>query len=395
MERYININEYLYDLPTDRIAVHPLQNRTDSKLLVYRKGDIQHEGFSSLPKFIGANTTLFFNNTKVIPARLHFSKDTGAIIEIFLLAPVAPATNMLQAMQAKHMCTWKCTIGNLKKWNPGLILKQHHADLTVDVELINREENLVTFRWNTDASFAEVVSSLGETPLPPYLKRNAEEEDKIRYQTVYAEQEGAVAAPTAGLHFTPEILSQLKSQGVIEDFVTLHVSAGTFQPVKVENAVEHPMHNEQIIITRENIETLLLPRQVIAVGTTSLRTLESTYWYGVKLLQDKAAEFRIEQNDPYTFNGILPSAHEAFQAILSKMEAEQVTSLMGNTSIFIMPGYSFRVVEGLITNFHQPGSTLMLLVAAFIGEHWKRVYNDALSMNYRVLSYGDSSLLLP
>ena len=393
----INIKEYTYDLPTERIAKFPLSAREQSKLLFFHKGNIQHNHFSNLPSLLPKNTHLYFNNTKVIPARLHFQKETGASIEIFLLNPIAPSSLMIVAMESKKSCTWKCTIGIQKKWNEGLLLKNEvNSNLTITAELVSRSENFVKLSWDGDLTFAEVVEQFGETPLPPYLNRQAEKSDKERYQTVYSKLEGAVAAPTAGLHFTPEILNEIKEKGIQSDFLTLHVSAGTFQPVKVEDATQHTMHNAQIIITQKNIESLLQPNQfVLPVGTTSMRTLESVYWFGCKLLKDPNAPFDITQDEPFRYGEKLPPKNEALKAVLKCMHANNTDQLAGSTSIFILPGYSFKICNGLVTNFHQPGSTLMLLVAAFIGDGWKEIYKQAMENDYRFLSYGDSSLLIP
>ena len=390
----ISINDYTYTLPPERIAVYPLANRDQSKLLVYDRGVIDHQIFSSLPGLLPADSLLFFNDTKVIPARLHFQKDTGAVIEIFLLHPVLPSSLVMEAMQAHRRCTWQCTVGNLKRWKDEPVVKTFHG-ITLQATLRDREEGLVEFEWATDHSFAEVVNLAGETPLPPYLHRKPEQADRERYQTIYSHHEGAVAAPTAGLHFTPAIFDQLKAKGIAHDFVTLHVSAGTFQPVKVENAVEHVMHNEQVVVTRGNLDHLLSGRYIVPVGTTSMRTLESLYWYGVKLLKDPEAVFTISQHEAYAAANRWPSRDEALRAVVAYMERNHLDLLTGETSIYIMPGYTFRVCEALITNFHQPGSTLILLVAAFIGEDWRKVYKESLANGYRFLSYGDSSLLIP
>lgn len=390
----ISISDYTYTLPPERIAVYPLANRDQSKLLFYDRGAIDHQIFSSLPSLLPADSLLFFNDTKVIPARLHFQKDTGAVIEIFLLHPVLPSSLVMEAMQAHHRCTWQCTLGNLKRWKDEPLFKTFHG-ITLKATLRDREEGLVEFEWATEHSFAEVVNLAGETPLPPYLHRKAEQADRERYQTIYSHHEGAVAAPTAGLHFTPAIFEQLKAKGIAHDFVTLHVSAGTFQPVKVENAVEHVMHNEQVVVTRGNLDHLLSGRYIVPVGTTSMRTLESLYWYGVKLLKDPHAVFTISQQEAYAAATRWPSRDEALRAVVGYMERNQLDLLTGETSIYIMPGYTFRVCEALITNFHQPGSTLILLVAAFIGKDWRKVYNESLANGYRFLSYGDSSLLIP
>lgn len=389
------IKDYTYELPQERIAKFPLAKRDDSKLLVYRNGIIEHSEFKKVVSYLPSNSFLVFNNTKVIPARLHFTKETGASIEIFLLHPLLPSTLVVEAMIAHPSSTWQCTIGNLKKWNEGTTLRKTLDDTTLEAILKDREKGIVEFRWNTDQSFAEIVSLSGETPLPPYLKRSAESSDKERYQTVYAHHEGAVAAPTAGLHFTDEILKAVEQHQLSTDFVTLHVSAGTFQPVKTEIASEHSMHEEQVIIRRETIVNLMEANKfIVPVGTTAMRTLESLYWHGVNLQNDPNAKFSIQQDTPYKIasNG---SRQEILTGILKQMDRKGVDILTGETSIFIMPGYQFKMCDGLITNFHQPGSTLILLVAAFVGEDWKEIYSQAMNNDYRFLSYGDSSLLLP
>lgn len=394
MSKIIDIGEYQYDLPADRIAIYPLKERDQSKLLVYRKGEINHAIFSQIGSFLPAKSVIFFNDTKVIPARLFFSKATGATIELFLLSPQGAEMN--QAMQARGSAKWQCTIGNLKRWTDGLLLKKETNKVRLTASLVNSTEGIVKFEWNPiELSFGEVLNHFGVTPLPPYIKRSAEPVDRERYQTIYSQAEGAVAAPTAGLHFTDKIIQQIKENETVTDYVTLHVSAGTFQPVKVSNALDHAMHEERIIVTKRNVENLLLEnRKIIAVGTTSLRTLESAYWYGAKLLDDWEAPFKIDKLDPYIDTTALPSKKESLQAILEMMSRKRVDSISGETSIYIVPGYRFKVVDALITNFHQPGSTLMLLVAAFIGEDWKKIYQQALDNDYRFLSYGDSSLLI-
>jgi S-adenosylmethionine:tRNA ribosyltransferase-isomerase len=391
----LNIDEYTYTLPADRIAAYPLDKRDQSKLLIYKSGTIIHEQFASLADHLPPESLLFFNDTKVIPARLHFQKETGAGIEIFLLHPVRPSHLLLDAMQAERTCTWACTVGNLKRWKEGTTLTKHFQGINLEATLQKKEDGLIRFTWDTSDTFGEIVGMAGETPLPPYLNRKAEGSDRQRYQTIYSHHDGAVAAPTAGLHFTGEVFNRLKEKHIATDFLTLHVSAGTFQPVKVKNAAEHVMHNEQVIINRKNIENLLLKEFIIPVGTTSMRTLESLYWYGTKLLDDAKAPFRIDQHDPYRLQGTLPSRNETLNAVLAFMNSQGKDSITGETSIYILPGYTFKICRGLITNFHQPGSTLMLLVAAFIGSNWKKVYESALMNQYRFLSYGDSSLLIP
>ena len=393
METFIDINEYKYNLPNEKIALHPLPERDQSKLLVFKNGLIEHATFSELDTHLPNDATLFFNNTKVIPARLIFKKETGAEIEIFLLNPLLPSSIISLAMEAKSTAQWHVSIGNAKRWNIGK-LQLHLDECVLEAELTDRENSIVTFNWQPINLSSEVISRIGKTPLPPYLKRELVLSDKERYQTVYSEKEGAVAAPTAGLHFTEQVLTSLRKKNITTDFLTLHVSAGTFQPVKVENAVEHVMHSEQIVVTRNNIENLInLKGKLIAVGTTSLRTLESLYWYGVKLQYDSKADFRIDQNFPYQKSVQNISREESFRTILAKMKKEEINHLIGQTSIYIMPGYAIKTADALITNFHQPGSTLLLLISAFVGSDWKNIYSTALENNYRFLSFGDSSLL--
>ncbi len=392
MDSFIDIEEYTYDLPAEKIAAYPLPQRDQSKLLVYRHGTITHARFDGLDEFVPGNAILFFNDTKVIPARLIFQKETGAEIEIFLLNPLRP-TLLAEAMQSSGTVQWQCSIGNLKRWNDGRVLVKQNETGALQARLINREEGIVEFAGPL-RPFAEVILSFGDTPLPPYIKRKAEPIDRERYQTIYSQASGAVAAPTAGLHFTKRVLDNLQHRGILTDFLTLHVSAGTFLPVKVRNAITHDMHAEQVIVSESAILHLLLPdRPVLAVGTTSLRTLESLYWYGVKLIDDPEAEFTIQKLDPYEARKITPTKEESFRAIADRMNRKGMKVLAGETSIYILPGYPFRVVDGLITNFHQPQSTLLLLIAAFIGKDWKKVYEEALEKDYRFLSYGDSSLL--
>jgi len=393
-----DLSTFNYHLPDEKIAKHPLANRDDSKLLLYEKGHISDKIFREAPDFIDEDTTLFFNNTKVIPARIHFQKETGAQIEIFLLKPILPIPIISTAMESTDDVTWECMVGNLKRWKEETVLYSILNDgkqkIKLEATLVNRSERLVSFKWdNKDYSFAEIVDLAGQVPLPPYLNRAAEPEDKPRYQTVYSKEEGAVAAPTAGLHFTDQILEQLKEKGVKESFLTLHVSAGTFQPIKVDDAREHPMHSEQIEVTIETIKDIAGSKHVVAVGTTSMRSLESLYWFGVRLINGNE-QFHIEKLELYQ-EGNLPSRTQVFQHICGWMTDKGIDKLSGSTEIFIMPGYQFKVCDGLFTNFHQPGSTLMLLVAAFIGEDWQKVYDHALQNDYRFLSYGDSSLLLP
>lgn len=388
----IKISDYTYDLPEERIAFHPLQERDQSKLLVYQNGNVQHSNFSKLSEFLPTNSILFYNNTKVIPARLIFKKETGAEIEIFLLDPVWPSPIVALAMNAKQTSRWHCTIGNLKRWKENSKLKIKNSKLELEATLVDREKSNVELEWTpSDLTFSEVVKLCGDIPLPPYIDRKTERADVERYQTIYSKEDGAVAAPTAGLHFTEKVFNSLKEKNIAFDYLTLHVSAGTFQPVKVQNATEHSMHEEQIIVTRQNIQNLLKEKAVVAVGTTSLRTMESVYWYGVKLSTDPTSKFLISQTDAYELKPV--DKAKALNAVLKKMDDENTDLLIGETSIYILPGYEFKTCDALITNFHQPGSTLMLLVAAFVGSDWRKIYSAALENSYRFLSYGDSSLL--
>jgi S-adenosylmethionine:tRNA ribosyltransferase-isomerase len=404
-EPTFSLEKFQYSLPEEKIAKHPLPQRDQSKLLVYHQGKISDNAFYQLPDLLPTHSTLFFNNTRVIPARLFFRKNTtgpdaGALIEVFLLQPVAPTPIIAQAMQATGYSRWLCMIGNLKKWKEGVLQQTidiNGTSFTLEARLEDRMNKLVSLTWPDPYTFAEVVEAAGQVPLPPYMNREVTAEDKPRYQTVYSKEKGAVAAPTAGLHFTEPVLKELGYRNFPMHYFTLHVSAGTFQPIKTQNIREHPMHAEQMVIPKKAIEVLLnQDKNVIAVGTTAMRTLESLYWYGVKLLKTEDTLFRIDKDFPYQFSAHhLPSLPAAVEAILQYMHQEKLSQLMGETSIFIFPGYQFKVCKGLITNFHLPGSTLILLVAAFVGEDWRTIYQHALSHDYRFLSYGDSSLLLP
>lgn len=390
----IRLTDYTYDLPEERIAKEPLQNRSDSKLLVYNYGEIIHSNFNQLDSFLSEDYHLVFNDTRVIPARIHFTKDTGALIEVFLLEPISPSNDVASAMLVKNKCTWQCMIGNLKKWKDEQILtKRISEDLTITAKVIDRENQQVEFSWEGNLEFVHVVEAAGKIPLPPYIDREVTYEDEERYQTIYSKHKGAVAAPTAGLHFDDLVMDKLKAKNINHDFVTLHVSAGTFQPIKVENAIEHKMHSEQIAINKATIENLITKDKIVAVGTTSMRTLESLFWYGIKLIKGDQ-EFFIEKLFPYQ-EDYQYSRKESLEAILHHMNENNMDIITGSTEIFIFPGYTFRMCDGLITNYHLPGSTLVLLVAAFIGEDWREVYKKAIANDYRFLSYGDSSLLLP
>lgn len=395
-DQIIRIEDYNYSLPEEKIALHPLEKRDESKLLFYQNGTIQHSIFKNITQYLPTNSLLVFNETKVIYARLYAKRATGGLIEILLLEPLFPATEMQQQLQSKHACTWKCMIGNKKKWKENEIISIEKEQFHLSLEWKNKEENIVHISWEEDYSFAEILHHLGEIPIPPYLQREAEEKDKTVYQTVYSKNEGSVAAPTAGLHFTSEILQQLENKGISKAFVTLHVGAGTFLPVKTENALEHEMHREFITVSTTTLEALIHENKtIIPVGSTSMRTLESLYWFGVGLITQTLTEFQIPQYFPYQFEKEnLPTYQEAFQAVLDYAQQQQTKEISGYTAIMIFPGYSFRVSKGIITNFHQPCSTLLLLISALVGEQWKMIYQEALTNNYRFLSFGDSSLLL-
>ncbi|KAA3631691.1 MAG: S-adenosylmethionine:tRNA ribosyltransferase-isomerase [Bacteroidetes bacterium] len=383
----VNLDDYSYELPESRIAKHPPKERGTSKLLVYRHGNIEHHHFGSIVDQLPEEATLVFNDTKVIPARIILHKDTGARIEIFLLEPVAPSKIHEEVMISEKSSTWKCMIGNARKWKPGTQLTSPSLNFTAT----RTGEDEVTFEWE-GIPFSQLLTEIGKIPLPPYIHREVEQEDKDRYQTVYSKMDGAVAAPTAGLHFTDEIMKELTAKGIHTKYLTLHVSAGTFQPIKTDDITQHPMHNEQVWIQKHIIESLLTTSQTIAVGTTSMRTLESLYWFGVRL-HHKKQDFHIRKEDPYEMEAI--DRRAALQNVLNYMDQYQLSQLSGQTEIFIYPGYTFKMCDGLITNYHMPNSTLILLVAAFIGEDWRKVYQEALENNYRFLSYGDSSLLIP
>jgi S-adenosylmethionine:tRNA ribosyltransferase-isomerase len=395
----IDLKEFEYTLPEERIAKFPLEKRDASQLLHCQNGEIDHYHFYDLPDLLPEDTLLVYNNTKVIPARLIFQRETGAKIEIFLLQPVAPTSVIPEIMLAKHPVTWETMIGNAKKWKDGEVLKGRievsGKEVVLSARIVNRESKQVEFTWeNYEVAFVDLVEASGEVPLPPYLNRKPTVEDKSRYQTVYSKKEGAVAAPTAGLHFTEDVFESLRKKGIQEAEVTLHVSAGTFQPIKVENVLEHPMHSEQMEIKRETVEKLLSHSgKIVAVGTTSVRTLESLFWYGVKLIERKGSDFQIEKLYPYASHHHVASREQSLQAIIEEMNIRATDTIMGTTEIFIFPGYRFQLVDGLITNFHQPGSTLILLISAILGGNWKKIYEEALANNYRFLSYGDSSLL--
>ncbi len=402
--RQIHIQDYDYPLPDEKIAKFPLARRDESKLLLYRDGRIDESVFKRIGDFLPPCSLMVFNNTKVIQARLLFRKATGAQIEVFCLEPVSPADYALVFGQAER-CTWTCLVGNARKWKDGVLTKEVRiADETVLLQAERKqvcgENHIIEFSWNNPAyTFADVLEAGGVLPIPPYLHRETEASDLKTYQTVYSKIKGSVAAPTAGLHFTEEVLAGLQAQGIGREELTLHVGAGTFKPVKSDTIEGHEMHTEVISVRRSAIRNVLDNLgHVIAVGTTSVRTLESLYYIGVLLAANPDAsvhELRVSQWMPYDeSNNRLPVA-EALQHILAYLDRNGADRLVTSTRILIAPGYRFKVVTGMVTNFHQPKSTLLLLISAFLHGNWKTVYEYALSHGFRFLSYGDSSLLLP
>ena len=397
----IAIAEYDYPLPDERIAKYPLAERDTSKLLLYKGGEIIEENFANLPSFIPQGALMVFNNTRVIQARLRFRKETGAQIEVFCLEPEQPA-DYQQMFQETKECVWQCLVGNSSRWKSGVlsqVINIGGVDVTLSVERVSSAAvNLVRFFWDGGFTFAELLEAAGELPIPPYLNRKTEENDKNTYQTVYSKVKGSVAAPTAGLHFTPAVLSALDAVGVQRGEVTLHVGAGTFKPVKSELIADHEMHEEYIEVQRSLLERIVAAGgAAVAVGTTSVRTLESLYFLGEKVSENPAieeSELCVGQWEPYNREHTL-STVEALTALLQWLDAKGLNRVHSHTRIMIAPGYKFRIVKAIVTNFHQPKSTLLLLVSAFIGGNWRKVYDYALANGFRFLSYGDSSLLIP
>ena len=402
----IYIADYNYDLPDERIAKYPIPQRDHSKLLVYRDGQVSEDRFFNVGDYIAPDSLLIYNNTRVIQARLEFHKPTGARVEVFCLEPLAPHDYQL-SLSSTTGCMWKCMVGNAKKWREEAISQE----LTINGRPIrfsaHKEQTLgntyaVRFEWDGEkVSFAEILDAIGELPIPPYLNRKTEESDKTTYQTVYSRIKGSVAAPTAGLHFTESVLNDLRSRGIETDEVTLHVGAGTFLPVKTADANEHTMHSEIIAVPKSTIEHIQRKlSKIVAVGTTSMRTLESLYFIGCQLRHldistSQDIEIHVDQFEPYeeVQSDKVQSTKEALQAIWDYLEVTGQDTLHAATQIMIKPGYTFHVVDQLITNFHQPQSTLLLLVSAFVGGDWRTIYDYALSHDFRFLSYGDSSIL--
>lgn len=417
--KHIHISDYNYDLPDIRIAKFPVSPRDTSKLLVYRHGEISDDIFYNLPKYLPQKSLMVFNNTKVIQARMHFRKETGALIEVFLMEPAAPTDYELM-FQTRGECSWLCMVGNLKKWKEGSLVRTFDvAGSTINFKATMRRDIIdtksggtnywVDFAWNNPlVSFAEILDAVGELPIPPYLNRETQDSDKTTYQTVYSKIKGSVAAPTAGLHFTDKVLAAIDAAGVRREELTLHVGAGTFKPVKSEEIDGHTMHTEYVCVRRDTLQTLLdYDCCAIAVGTTSVRTLESLYYMGVKLEANPDAaeeDLHVCQWEPYEkadgtpvdgnlIDGITPQ--KAISNIIAWLDKNNLKTLHSSTQIIIAPGYEYKIVKVLVTNFHQPQSTLLLLVSAFLKGDWRNVYDYALSHDFRFLSYGDSSILIP
>ena len=407
----IQISDYNYELPDERIAKFPKEQRDHSKLLLYRQGEVGEDVFYNLPKYLPKGALMVMNNTRVIQARLHFRKsnekgeNTGALIEIFLLEPAQPA-DYEQMFQTTGRCAWLCLVGNLKKWKEGSLVRRITIkDEEIEVRATRRGEHgtsqWIDFEWSGLVSFAEILDAMGELPIPPYLNRETQESDLSTYQTVYSKIKGSVAAPTAGLHFTDAVLNELDACGIEREELTLHVGAGTFRPVKSATIGEHEMHTEYIAVRRHTIERLIAHEGcAIAVGTTSVRTLESLYYMGLKVLRNpdiKEEELHVSQWEPYDVGSKMDDVKsvDALQALLDWMIRHELTVLHSSTQIIIAPGYDYHIVKMLITNFHQPQSTLLLLVSAFVKGDWHKIYDYALSHDFRFLSYGDSSLLIP
>ena len=403
--KHIQIKDFNYNLPDERIAKFPLAKRDNSKLLLYRHGEVTEDVFHNIAQYLPKGALMVFNNTKVIQARLHFRKETGALIEVFLLEPYMPA-DYEQMFQTTGHCSWLCMIGNLKKWKEGTLKRTFDVKGKEVTLVAERKEDVhksyrVDFSWDaSDVSWAELLDAVGELPIPPYLNRESQESDKTTYQTVYSKIKGSVAAPTAGLHFTPEVLADIDRHGIDREELTLHVGAGTFKPVKSEEIQDHEMHTEYICVHRQTLEKLIRHEaKAIAVGTTSVRTLESLYYIGVKLektLDLSEEELHVCQWEPYENAVAKPiTPIKAIENILAYLDKHGLSALHASTQIIIAPGYEYNIVKMLVTNFHQPQSTLLLLVSAFVHGDWRKIYDYALAHDFRFLSYGDSSLLIP
>ncbi len=405
--KYLSIEDFIYSLPEEKIAFYPLKEREASKLLLYNQGKISEDTYRFIDKYLPAESLMVFNNTKVVEARMLFQKPTGGVIEIFCLDPHEQYPDVSTAMAIKKRVKWLCLIGGVSKWKKGMVLTHRMnyggKELRLEAHYLEKRSDcfVIELIWNDgEMSFAEVLHQAGKVPLPPYIKRKAEDGDAERYQTTYARYDGSVAAPTAGLHFTQNVLNNLKQKKIDTDFVTLHVGAGTFKPVKSETMEGHEMHAEYIEVNKSLIETLLIQSEkpIIAVGTTSMRTIESLYWLGCKLLKNSAVFAGqipfVSQWEPYELENEKISVQAALERLISYLEDYNMERLFARTQIIIAPGYCFKLTNGLITNFHQPASTLLLLVSAFIGNDWRKVYDYALNNDFRFLSYGDGSLLM-
>jgi len=399
----INISDYDYLLPEDKIAQFPLQERDGSKLLIYSDRIIKEDNFKNLANYLPENSLLIFNETRVIQARLLFRKKTGAMIELFCLHPVSPTQELQSAFEQKSGVEWTCLVGNSKRWKSGKLVKTIHysgqaVELSAERISTSNDQSLIRFGWQpSELSFSEILNFAGIIPLPPYMKREPAESDAVRYQTIFAKAEGSVAAPTAGLHFTDHVLNTLDKKKITSTEVVLHVGAGTFKPVSGDYVNDHEMHYENILIRKKTVQQILdqLGRNIIAVGTTTVRTIESLYWFGVKLMVDAhpLAEIDIKQWDAYLseYNKQI-SAKDSLSAVVDYMDNNAIEIIRGQTQLMIIPGYKFQIPNILITNFHMPKSTLLLLVSSFIGDDWKEAYEYALNHDFRFLSYGDSCL---
>lgn len=397
--RNISIRDFTYSLPEERIAKYPLSERDASKLLICKGGKISEDIYKNIAGHLPENSLLILNNTKVVEARLLFQKPSGGTIEVFCLEPHEQYADITTAMLQKGKVWWYCLVGGASKWKKGQVLEKSINEIGISASYVDKKNDsfIIELSWKpSHLSFAEILHLAGAIPLPPYIKRKVEAADAERYQTVYAEMEGSVAAPTAGLHFTDEIFKNLELKNIETDFVTLHVGAGTFKPVKSERMYDHTMHSEWIDVSRTTIKRIYdhLDGNIIAVGTTSLRTIESLYWIGLKTYLSPGIQIpELEQWDAYELNEKNVSVKDAFNSLLNWMEKTNTIRLITKTRLLIAPGYEFKVIKALITNFHQPQSTLLLLVAALTGKDWRNIYNYALENNFRFLSYGDGSLL--
>jgi S-adenosylmethionine:tRNA ribosyltransferase-isomerase len=397
----IDLKNYDYDLPDDRIAQYPVKERDLSNLLIYKGNTILKDLFRNIDVYIPSDSLLVFNNTRVIQARLLFSKETGASIEILCLEPLSPF-EYEKSFSSKAPVEWKCIVGNLKKWKEGKLktsFLHYDKEFKLNAEKIKPEGEAwrIRFTWDSkEISFGQVIEATGHIPLPPYISRDDEAGDITRYQTIYSKIKGSVAAPTAGLHFTDNVLEKLKERGIKSTEVTLHVGAGTFQPVKSKNVLDHKMHCEHFFVTEKTIKLLLKNQgKIIAVGTTSVRTLESLYWLGVKIIQDPSninSDLSLGQWEAYEMDSSI-SAKESMEALIKMLKEQHLSIIHASTSMMIIPGYNFRMIKGIITNFHQPHSTLLLLISAWIGNSWRNIYDFAMKNDFRFLSYGDCSLL--